>query len=67
MLGCKGLCERVGDFTPAPSIKKFSGLMVTIDRNDANHDPLHGGRFNVFQVDRRARLDVRYGQGAELF
>jgi len=30
------LCERAGDFTAARWRKKFNGLMVTIDRNDAS-------------------------------
>ena len=67
MLGCKELCERAGDFTAALWIKKFRGLMVTIDRNDAAADPLPGGPFSVFRVKRRACLDVRYRQAAELF
>jgi hypothetical protein len=67
MLGCKGLCERAGDFTAALWIKKFSGLMVTIDRNDAAYDPLPGGLLSVFEGKRRAGLDVRYRWAAELF
>jgi hypothetical protein len=67
MLGCKGLCERAGDFTADLWIKKFSGLMVTIDRNDAAADPLPGGLLSAFRINRGDRLDVRYGRGAELF
>jgi hypothetical protein len=63
----RACCEREGNFTGGAGIKKFKGLMVTIDGIDLGMQPLIHGAFSATRYAFQNGSTCPSMAGTELF